>query len=231
MNSTRMLVAVLLGVAALGCIPDRSSIEFAGAFAPNLAEDTCTWDGQKGDVTLLQGQMNTAVARSYWLVVGLTNNLPAKAVSVGTTETSPATRNDFVIREAEFSYTCKDTQANCAGFRAPKPTIVQLAGFLKAGEEGAFLLPILTSEAAIAISDWATDVPATILVGMKFRGDYVSGSTGETDTINFPVVIYKIDPTPCAATQTTKLPTCPGVFGINGFDYYICENPATDTGT
>lgn len=252
MKSSCSFIAMLVGVATLGCIPDRSSIEYAGASEPSCDSEV------SGSVNLLQGSMNTALASSYVLVVKLNNNLPASSVGVGPTQTAPASRNDFVIREAEFSYTCRDSQLNCAGFRAPKPTIIQLSGFLAAGAQGVFRMPLLTSEAATAIDEWASASPATIVVGMKFRGDYVSGASAETDTINFPILIRSDPPAPCggncgggtnAGESCTDVSTCPDhttpgtacvpqtlkptvcsmLFGLNGNEGYTCVSNVVTT--
>ncbi|HEY3449214.1 MAG TPA: hypothetical protein VGK67_22850 [Myxococcales bacterium] len=230
MKSSRTLIAALAGVvASMGCVPDRSSIEFAGVFEPMYSGDDCAYSGPSS-AALLAGSMNTAITIGYLLDLKLNNTLPATNVTVGGTEISPKTRNDFVIREAEFSYECKDTKENCAGFNAPKPTIIQMAGFVPANSTSTLGgLSVMTPEAGIAIADWSVDVPAIILVKMKFRGDYVSGATHETDTIAFPVTVYKKGAglLPCPVDTQAKFPECnktpPPTFGMNGLDYYTCE--------
>ncbi len=260
MNSSRLLIAALVGVAAsMGCVPDRSSIEFVGASEPNLDESTCGWDGEKGTFSLLQGSMNTAITTNYVLVLSLVNNLPNNAVFSGSTEISPATRHDFYIREAEFTYSCEDTTSRCSGFTAPDPKVEQLAGFLPAGEAAEFLVGMVTPEAAEALANWGGAEPTTIVIGVKFRGEYASGAAGETDTINFPVrahftpppscgsfctggtnagqVCTAVDQCPDVSTGTAcspgvkKLPSCPALFGLNGRNSYTCEVPGEETTT
>jgi len=229
MKSTRILVAALTAVVAgAGCVPDRTSIEFAGAFAPTLDEELCAWDGSSGDMSLLAGSMNTALAGHYWLVVKLANNLPATEVSVGTTTTASRNRHDFVIREAEFTYECRDSSAKCAGFQAPEPTIVQLAGYLAADTTGDFLVSLLTPEAAQAIDVWATEEPATVEVGMTFRGDFVSGASHQTDKIKFPVTVYRYDLPACSAGLVQVPVGCAALFGQNGNEAYTCADPNTE---
>ncbi|HEY3448303.1 MAG TPA: hypothetical protein VGK67_18245 [Myxococcales bacterium] len=206
MHLSRTSIVLLAGaVAMLGCAQPR--VEYTGAFEATLDPD-CKWDGTAGSIPVVAGSMNAAVASGYWMVMKLevvdNNGL--------------GSRDHLLVNEAEFSYACQDTLVSCAGFRTLEPTVVPLSAVVAADQAAVLLMPVFTSEAANAVQDWATDKPGTILVGIKFRGDY-----GESAAIEFPVAVYRIPPAACPSGSVQKLPTCPAFFGMNGNDSYVCE--------
>ncbi|MGC4122295.1 MAG: hypothetical protein QM765_48470 [Myxococcales bacterium] len=213
-------------------MPDRSSLEFKGVYFLKL-NDTCGWDGTTGNVYSLDGELNVSpdvlkaankLVPTYQLVVQITNNMSKDPVQTQGTVISDKTRNDFVLKEIQYSYTCRDSTANCAGFKPPQAKSEAKLGYIAAGGDGNFSLSVLTDEVAEELALWEPE-GATILVGIKFKGVLASGAAIETDTLSYPIFVYSAPLNTCSTGQIPSLTTCPNMFGQDGFDSARLHRP------
>ena len=221
MKSTRLFIAGAAAALALGCIPDRGSIEFLGTGIPALDDEKCSWSGSTTAETL-GGSINLAVTTAYWTVLKVVNNLPATNVASGDNEIAGKQRHDFYVREMEVSYTCRDSPARCTGFTPPATAVVPVATVVQAAGTSNILLDMLTYDAAQALVNWGPTEPVQIVVGIRLRGTLMSGASKETDVYEFPLTVSDIPWTPlCMDGEQLTAVDC--LLGQDGIYAYTCE--------
>jgi hypothetical protein len=212
---------VLISAAAslltgLSCASDVVSVEVQYAMfgSPDENCSVTSASDQKGG-----GSIDVGWTGAYYLGLQLVNHLEATDITAAGAPVNPASRNDFFINQVALSYTGK-------GISIPDQ-VVNTAGTVLAGGKLAMGVNALTYDAAERLKV-ATLPPGglEVLVGMKFRGAFASGSSYETASFKFPIRVYSSGTTQAACFGTKEslsgnVPAC-GNWGQDG-EYFKCK--------
>lgn len=219
MKTTQTIgLAVLLALG--GCAPSGVGIEIVAL--------TSNFEGGSGSCVAgtartpqrVWGSLNLAQTSSYYLIVGIANDLTTAEVLDNTGKPiNTKERNDFILESVTLDYDCKDTTARCAGFpRLPKYE-TPVAGILESGGEVFLPVDMMAAEAAQQLADFIQGgEPVTITANVSVSGSFRSGGSTTTEPFAYPIKLYYI----------AKPTTCPDGYAVSALDVAPCGNYGQD---
>lgn len=214
MKQLFLIAALALGAA--GCADDLRPIQLRN---PSTLDKDCVVSNDK--VSLYAGSLDVALADlgyplenlRYVLSFNVASLLETPGTTVNGTAVADPTRNNFVAEEIELSYTSQPAHAFAA------ETVPAYFVIPAASEDSQMTINLVTPRALQAAKDLvdATGAPVTLIASFKLKGKLVSGQSAESNSVSFPITIYKSQFAGCpAGTTLAANGPCGGPGGQDG---------------
>ncbi len=179
-RNAALLLGALGALGAAACAPNTSiQIQYAIGDQPSATAGCSVSDStlQRGG-----GSVDLANTSHYMAALHIVSSLDSADLKAGGETVNPATRNDFKIDTLILGYSAQ-------GLSIPDQKVGS-SGLVPAGGTLALGLDLLTGPAVSKLFAFARDTPKTVTVSVKLAGKFVSGSSHETETFDFPLTVY-----------------------------------------
>ncbi|MBX7113495.1 MAG: hypothetical protein K1X64_04105 [Myxococcaceae bacterium] len=211
------LLSVLLWVSMGACVPNDTPVRILEAFG--LEGGGVPGKCKVNDISQGGGSLDISVKGSYSIAFKMVSEIVDSTKFGGTSEFAGGEhRNDFEATVLALSYT-STPRMNLAAENLPiHLTIGQSTDYtLYTNLLGPAALGVLSDNLAVGDS-------AEVIVSMQLRGNLLSGQALSTNTVKFPITVYKSGTTACATDDRAAFNgPCGSTGGQDGYPYFCCS--------
>lgn len=223
-----MKARLLMPFAVLGlihCAPNETPVRLLSTHALESGQDNgaCTLQ----DIGQYSGSLDIGTRGSYLIGVMASSEISDTSEFGGTTDFVGAVdRNTFIGNEILLSYAAK-------GLSIPKETMPAHLTIRQGSRENEIVFNLIGPNAATVLFDNVAvgDTPIPVNVSLSVKGALLSGQPLQTNTVVYPIQVYKSGVTICGAMDKPVLNgPCGSAGGQDGAPYLCCSANAAGTG-
>lgn len=212
------LIAAFLLVTMGSCVPNETAVRIL---------DTVGFEGggNPGECTLNDirqggGSLDLSVRSSYRIAFKMASEIEDSSNFGGTTDfVGNDHRNDFEMTTLALTYS-STPRFNFTAENVPVHLLVR-----QSEEDATVYLDLMAPLAIGVLSDnLAVGDSAEVIVTAQLRGNLLSGQALSTNTIKYPITVYKSGTTLCAAPDRAAFNgPCGSTGGQDGYPYFCCS--------